>query len=88
MPPRDTHPKMRELQWEILRRMTPAERLQKALDQSQFVMDAARAAIRRANPEANEQELKLLCIRHFYGNDVAAMVERLMQAETTDYDSD
>ena len=46
---------------------TPAERVQLAMYMSQMVKDASTAAIKWCNPEASDEEVKLLLIAHYYG---------------------
>ena len=52
----------RRLYIEILRRMTPEQRLRKALDLTRFVREIARAGIRSRNPELTSGEIDRLAV--------------------------
>ena len=55
----DTSPEAEAVQLEGLRRMSPAERLQLALDLTQTSRETALTGLRLRHPLANEQELRL-----------------------------
>ncbi|HXA52608.1 MAG TPA: hypothetical protein VNV86_19965 [Candidatus Acidoferrum sp.] len=59
MRPADTSPEAWQVWLELVRKMTPAERLQRALDLSETVRELGKAGIREAHPNAGERELFL-----------------------------
>lgn len=59
MRPADTSPEAWQVWLELVRKMTPAERLQRALQYSQIVRELAKAGIREAHPNASEREVFL-----------------------------
>ena len=57
----DIKPKLnRRRQLEILRAMTPAQRLEQALELTDFTRQLMKDGIRRRHPEATEQEVHRL----------------------------
>jgi hypothetical protein len=64
---RDTSPEAAELQYEIHRRFTPAERLRMAFEMSEFARSLSRAGLRRRRPELDESALDGELIRMMYG---------------------
>ena len=69
---RDTSPEAAELQYEIHRRFTPAERLRIAFEMSEFARSLSRAGLRRRRPELGERELDVELIRMLYGVQTSA----------------
>ena len=55
----------------VSRKSTPAERIQLAMYLSAMVKDASMAAIKWCNPDASDEELKLLLIAHYYGQELS-----------------
>lgn len=51
------------MQLEIFRSWTPAERLRRGMEMTQFLCRARDARLRRQHPEASEQELRELRVR-------------------------
>lgn len=49
---------------EVLRQMTPAQRLDKAIELTEMVRDCLRIALRRRHPDLGEAELHRLYLRH------------------------
>lgn len=72
----DTHPKAEEFQISLIRRASVAERLSRTRSLSRTVIQLSRRAILRANPKLTEQELNLVFVAHYYGNELA---ERLRE---------
>jgi hypothetical protein len=64
---RDTSPRAAELQLELYRRATPAQRAQIAVDLSEAVRQTALAGIRSRHPEYSEEEIAREFIRVVYG---------------------
>jgi hypothetical protein len=52
----DTHPEAERVMFEILRRMSPGQRLERALDLRKVTLDLARARIRRSHPGITPRE--------------------------------
>jgi len=63
----DTHPTAAAIQAEIIRRMTPAQRLRMALEMSESVRNVALAGLRSRRPESTEAELTRELLRVMYG---------------------
>jgi hypothetical protein len=63
----DTHPRAAEVQAEIFRRMTPAQRLRLALEMSESMRNVALAGLRNRHPELSEKELARELMRIMYG---------------------
>lgn len=67
MRPLDTTPRAYEIQTEILRRQTPEQRFQAAIELSDMVHDLALAGLRADHPELSERELIHLLVERWYG---------------------
>ena len=65
--PSDTSPEAAAIQAEILRRMTPEQRLRLALDASESMRNVARTGLRHRHPELSEEELSRELMRLMYG---------------------
>jgi len=59
----DTSKEARRVQVEIFRRMTPEERLQKALEQSEISRELLAQGVRHRHPHYTEQEVRMAVIR-------------------------
>jgi hypothetical protein len=68
---RDTTRSASELQYEIHRRMEPAERLRMAMEMSEFARSLSRAGLRNRRPELTEAELDDEMIYQMYGIRIA-----------------
>jgi hypothetical protein len=77
----DTSPEAEEIQIALLRKLTPAQRAAKAFSLSHQVIQLSRRAIRRQNPGLSEFDLKILCLQHFYGPDIARKVRKRLQGK-------
>jgi hypothetical protein len=75
---RDTSVEADRVQIELLRQATPARRFAMVRRLSRTAVVLARRAIRRANPEASEEEVGLLFIETHYGADLADRVRRFL----------
>ncbi len=67
----DTHPKAEEVQIALLRKASPAKRMWLMRSLSQTVLTLSRRTLREVNPELSEQGLKVLFVRHCYGDELA-----------------
>jgi hypothetical protein len=64
---RDTTASAAQLQEDILRRFTPAERLRMAFEMSEFASSLSRAGLHSRRPELTEQELDDEMLWQLYG---------------------
>jgi hypothetical protein len=64
----DTSPEAAEVQFSIYRRMTDLQRLQIAIEMSDFVREIALTRLRSEHPEWSDRELKLELLRYAFGN--------------------
>jgi hypothetical protein len=67
----DTTEAAASTQLDLLRRRSTAERLAIAINLSRATMALSKRAIRRANPNASEEELKCLFVEYHYGQELA-----------------
>ena len=67
----DTRPKAEQVQLALLRAASPAQRLDLAADLTHMAITAARDALRRRHPHADEREINLLFVEHHYGQTLA-----------------
>ena len=71
---RDTHLEAERVQIELLRKATITRRLELAFSLSQDALHLAREGIRRAHPEASEEEIGLIFVEINYGKELADRV--------------
>lgn len=76
----DTSKEAEEVQLELIRRMSPSERLARSLALSREVIRLGKAAIRRRYPEFSEDELRFKFIELHYGVELSESV-RAWRAE-------
>ena len=74
----DTHPTIEQIQIELLRKIGPARRLELALSLSQSALELAREGIRKANPNASEEEIGLIFVEVTYGKELADRVRNYL----------
>lgn len=67
MRPADTSPEAWREYWQILRRMTPEEKLQRAFELTRLARNFAEAGLRERYPHANEREIFLRRVRQEWG---------------------
>ena len=67
----DTHPEAERVQIELLRKAGIARRISIAGSLSRSAIQLSRQAIRKANPNASEAELRLIFIELNYGKGLA-----------------
>jgi len=61
--PLDTSPEVERIQNEIFRKMTPARRLQLAIELTQTSRKLLAAGVRQRHPEYNDEQVRLAAIR-------------------------
>lgn len=66
MPARDTSAAAAAKQIEIHRRMTPSERLQIAIDMSEFARDLTRAGLRSRYPDYTDAQIEAELLKRMY----------------------
>ena len=64
---RDTSQAAADLQIDIHRRFTPADRLRMAIEMSEFARSLSRAGLRDRHPELTEAELDAEMLAQMYG---------------------
>jgi hypothetical protein len=69
MRPRDTSPEAWKFQMDLIRKLSPAEKLQRAIDFTNSVRKLGEAGVRSANPQASEREIFLLIAQRQLGKD-------------------
>jgi hypothetical protein len=74
----DTSPAIEQIQIELLRKTSPARRLELALSLSQSALELAREGIRKANPNASEEEVGLIFVEVTYGKELADRVRNYL----------
>jgi hypothetical protein len=75
---RDTHPAIEQIQIELLRKTSPARRLELALSLSQSAIELTREGIRKANPDASKEEIGLIFVEVTYGKELADRVRNYL----------
>ena len=77
--PTDTDPAAEKVQVDLLRRAGLKRRFALARSLSRTAMGLSRRAIRRANPEASDQEKLLAFVSLHYGEEIAQAVRRYLE---------
>ncbi len=70
----DTSPEARAVQDEILRKLTPADRLQIVSDLTVGIQNMAFAALRQEHPDLSDDEIWLILAARRLGDDVVRRV--------------
>ena len=78
---RDTNPDVERVQYEVLRRLGPAERVRLMRSLSQNIMQMSWQAIRRANLEATDDEVELLFVAMVYGEELATRLKNYLKQQ-------
>ena len=78
--PNDTSADAERKQIELLRKATPARRLQLTCSLSGQVLAWSWEALRRTHPQMSECELRVRFAEIHYGRDIAALVKRYANA--------
>ncbi|MCE5277770.1 MAG: hypothetical protein ABFD92_15720 [Planctomycetaceae bacterium] len=79
--PRDTDPAIYRRWIEGLRQMTFEQRLTKAMNLSQMVINMSRRAIALAHPQWSDEEVKIEFVRLHYGAELANGVREKLKGE-------
>ena len=74
MRPRDTDARAEQVQLELLRRMSPEQRIALAVQMSEDVRALARAGIRARHPEYSDAQLRHALFRLMYGDELFRQV--------------
>jgi hypothetical protein len=74
MRPADTSPEAWKVLLDLVRTMTPAERLQRTFEYSALVCNLAESTLRRKHPEASEREIFLRAARQRLGPELFTRV--------------
>ena len=74
----DTDEKIEKIQIDLIRRLSTSERVTRLRSLSRTVTSLSRRAIRNANPELSEKELKYKFIAYHYGNEIAEKFKKYM----------
>jgi hypothetical protein len=75
----DTDPEAERVQLELLRNATTGQRAALARSLSRTTMRLARRAIREVYPDADDDELAVRFVAHFYGPELAEGVRRHLE---------
>jgi len=70
MRPADTSPEAWQVQTELLRKMSPGERMQLAFEWSEIVRQFAEGGLRKRYPDASEREIFLRYARQSLGEEL------------------
>jgi len=74
----DTDPEAERVHLDLLRRAGATRRAAMALSLSAQVIDLARRQLRQSHPGASEEEVKLLFVERYYGQDLADDLRRFL----------
>jgi hypothetical protein len=77
----DTSPEADAVVIEALRRMSPAERVAKAMDLSAFTARLSKRAIAKAHPEWTQQEREAFFVELHYGKELADDYRRYLESQ-------
>jgi hypothetical protein len=75
----DTAPQAEEVQIELIRQASVAQRISMVRSLSQTAMYLSRRAIQRANPTLSEREVDFLFVELHYGEDLADRLRSYME---------
>ena len=70
MRPRDTSPEAWKVYLDLMRKMSPEEKLQRTFEYSAMVRNLAEAVLRREHPSASDREIFLRTARQRLGADL------------------
>jgi hypothetical protein len=74
MRPADTSPEAWKVLMDLMRKMSPEEKLQRTFEYSAFVRNFAEAGLRQKYPQAGDREIFLRAARQRLGADLYAKV--------------
>ena len=75
----DTDEKIEKIQIALIRKLSSTERVTILRSLSRTVINLSRRAIRRANPELSEKELKYKFLAYHYGNETAEKFKKYIE---------
>ena len=75
----DTDEKIEKIQIDLIRQLSTSERVSRVRSLSQTVIRLSRRAIRQANPDLSEKELKYIFLAYHYGNEVAEKFKKYIE---------
>ena len=75
----DTDKKIEKIQIDLIRQLSTPERVSRLRSLSQTVINLSRRAIRKANPELSENELKYKFLAYHYGYELAGKFKEYME---------
>ena len=78
----DTDPEAARTHLELMRRASPARRIQLALSLSRTVMSLSRDGLARAFPDASAEEIAIRWVALHYGADLATHVQADLAARS------
>ena len=79
---KDTHPLVEDKYIELLKTLTPTERLKKTLEMTSWLMELSKKAILKANPTWSKQEIDLFFVKIHYGEDLAKRVQLYLEEKS------
>ena len=82
----DTSPEAHSLQRDLLRQMTPVQRIRQTMVMSDHVRRMAFEAIQRRHPEFDENQRRLRFIELVYGKSLADSLRRWQEEQTLGFD--
>jgi hypothetical protein len=77
--PSDTHPNAEEVQIELIRKMTVAERIGVMRAMTAAAIELSRRAIAEANPDLSPKEVELLWVDVHYGKELGAQYREYLR---------
>ncbi len=80
----DTDPRAEQVQIELLRRVSAAERLRIALSLTATMVNLSRQTIADLNPGLDPQQLNIKCVEFYYGKELAARLRDYLRTEHHD----
>ncbi|KPA11797.1 hypothetical protein MHK_007998 [Candidatus Magnetomorum sp. HK-1] len=78
----DTNPKMEELMISLIRNASIEQKISKVRSLSQTIMYLSRRAIKRANPDLTEKEIKTKYIAYHYGDNLANLYSKALKRKS------
>jgi hypothetical protein len=77
----DTHPRVEQVQIDLLRKTSATERLGMSLSLTATVVNLSRQTIAELNPGLDPQQLNIKCVELYYGRELAARLRDYLQTE-------
>ena len=65
----DTSPKSQELNYQLISKLSPSERIEKMMKLIKSAKDFTKAGIKQRYPNASEEELRIRLLAIFFGRD-------------------